>query len=107
MTTTIDTGDRREQIAAPVATRARRRWPLAVGVFALLGIGGASWASGADAGSGQIERVDLRSPAVLREAHARGQIAEWAAANHLAGLSPASLQSVADTDATLTGFGPR
>ena len=90
MTTTISNG-------ALVATRTRRRWPLAVAVVALVGVGGGSWAVAAHPDSGtRTERLDLRDPAVLREAHTRVQIAEWASDHHLSGLSPASLTPLPD-----------
>jgi hypothetical protein len=95
-------------IATPTATRPRRRWPLAFGVLAVLGVGGSLLATAAHADSAtQIERPDLRNPAVLREARVRGQIAEWAAENHLTGLSPASLQPLADGAYTPSRLGPR
>jgi hypothetical protein len=94
--------------AAHLAARPRRPWPLAFGVVALLGIGGSSLVAAAHADTTtQIERLDLRNPAVLRDAHERGQIADWAAANHLTGLSPASLRPLPVPTSTPSRLGPR
>jgi hypothetical protein len=96
------------EIAAPVAAKPRRRWPLAIGVIALLGTGGSSIAAAAHADTGtQIERVDLHNPAVLRGAHVQAQIAQWAIDNHLAGLSPASLRPLPHRAYTPSRLGPR
>jgi hypothetical protein len=96
-----------QTIATPTATRPRRRWPLAFGVLAVLGVGGSLLATAAHADPIRIERPDLRNPAVLREAHTRAQIAEWAAENHLTGLSPASLRPLPAGAYTPSRFGPR
>jgi hypothetical protein len=94
-------------IATPTATRPRRRWPLAFGVLAVLGIGGSVLATAAHADPIRVHRPDLRNPTVLREAHVRAQIADWAADNHLTGLSPASLRPLPDSTYTPSRFGPR
>ena len=95
-------------IATPTAIRPRRRWPLGFGVIAVLGVGGSALAAAAHADSGEhIERPDLRNPAVLRDAHVRSEIAEWASENHLTGLSPASLRPLPDATYTPSRFGPR
>jgi hypothetical protein len=107
MTKTIEMCDHSEQTTARAA-RPRRRWPLAVGIVALLGVGGASVAAAADPGGRTpLERPDLRNPTVLREAHTRLQIAEWAAANHVTGLSPASLRPLPHPAYQPSRFGPR
>jgi hypothetical protein len=106
MTTTAETADRGTQ--QPNARRTRRRWPLALGAAMLAGIGSASFAAAAHADPAvQVQRqLELRNPTVLREAHVRVQIAEWAEDNHLTGLSPASLRPISPAY-TPSRFGPR
>jgi hypothetical protein len=82
---------------------------MALGVAVLAGVGSASFAAAAHADPAvQIQRqLELRNPAVLRDAHVRVQIAEWAVANHLTGLSPASLRPLPHPAYTPSRFGPR